>query len=326
MIKLKIHVATKDEISVGHLGNILKENKFLPYMEYGISIDFLINYINEDLHDSLEAGSFVLLAEEKNNVFGLLAGGKSEWDSKHFGIDIANIKYIFASGDYFEKRQRTKELLRYFSAVSKFKLLMSRSHTEDIPLVHAMEDNSFQLMDTLVTYYFDFKNRVSDFKEICRIEPLKDETPELKRIAKTSFSETSVATDHFHADHRLNKAKSDALYEKWVEEASKDQDSVVLVAKIDDRPVGFTTGKINYQLNRCSNKKIGSLILSAVSPEYRQAHVYTSMIQAGLRWFSDKVDIVDLGTQIGNYSVQIAWQKLGFRIARSRYTWHKWID
>ena len=169
-------------------------------------------------------------------------------------------------------------------------------------------------MDTLVTYYFDFKSKVSDFKETCKIEPLKDEMPELIKIAKTSFSETKVATDHFHADHRLDEAKSDALYEQWIEEAGKDKDGVVLVAKIDNRAVGFTTCKMNYRLNRYSNKNIGSMILSAVSPEYRQAQVYTSMIQAALRWFSDKVDIVDLGTQIGNYSVLRAWSRLGFKI------------
>ncbi|MGA3288667.1 MAG: GNAT family N-acetyltransferase [Candidatus Bathyarchaeia archaeon] len=323
---MRIHIASKDEISTDHLRNILTANKFLPYAEYGISIDCLINYIVRNIQDSLEKGSFVLVAEEKNNILGLLVGGKSEWDSKHFGIEIAIIRYLFTSGDYYERRQCAKELLASLSAISKFKLVISRSHTEDIPLVHAIEDSSFQLMDTLVTYYFDFKNKISDFKESCKIEPLKDEMPELKRIAKTSFSEASVATDHFHADHRLNEAKSDSLYEQWVEETSKDKDNVVLVAKIDNRPVGFTTGKINNQLNNYSNKKIGSLILSAVSLEYRQAHVYTSMIQTGLRWFSDKVDIVDLGTQIGNYSVQIAWQKLGFRIVSSRYTWHKWVD
>jgi ribosomal protein S18 acetylase RimI-like enzyme len=324
---LKIHIASKDEISVDHVKNILTANgNFPPYAEYGIPIDHLANYIVGDIHYSLEKGSFVLLAEENSNVLGLLAGGKSEWDSKHFEIDIANIRYLFTLGDYYEKKLLTKELLSYLSAISKLMLVITRSHTEDTPLIHALQDNSFQLMDTLVTYYFDFKNKISDFKETCRIEPLEDEMPELINIAKTSFSETKVAADHFHADHRLDEAKSDALYERWIEEACKDKDGVVLVAKIDNHAVGFTTCKINYRLNSNSNKSIGTMVLSAVSPEYRQAQVYTSMIQAGLRWFSDKVDIVDLGTQIGNYSVQRAWSRLGFRIVRSQYTWHKWID
>jgi ribosomal protein S18 acetylase RimI-like enzyme len=181
-------------------------------------------------------------------------------------------------------------------------------------------------MDTLVTYYFDFKNEISEFKETCKIEPFKNELPELRNIARASFSKAKVATDHFHADHKLNEKKSDELYEKWIENATNDKDSVVLVAKIDNRTVGFTTGKINYAMNKYSNKKIGSLILSAVDPEYRQAQVYTSLIQAFLRWFSDKVDIVDLGTHVANYSVQRAWSRLGFRIVRSQHTWHKWID
>ena len=63
--------------------NILTANKFLPYAEYGIQIDRLTNYIVGDIQDSLEKGSFALIAEENNNVLGLLAGGKSEWDSKH---------------------------------------------------------------------------------------------------------------------------------------------------------------------------------------------------------------------------------------------------
>ena len=323
---MKIHVALGDEISVEHLASILAVDKFIPNAEYGIPVNYLINYIAGDLRDSRKNGTFVLLAKENDKVLGLLACGKSEWDSKHFGVSIASIRYLFTSGDYQERRLLTKELLSHLVKTSKFRLVITKSHTEDTPLIHALEDNSFQLMDTLVTYYFDFRNKISDFKETCKIEPLKDEAPELKKIAKIGFSETRVATDHFHADHRLDEARSDALYEEWIDEASRDRDGIVLVAKIDDHPVGFTTGKINYRLNNYSNKKIGSLILSAVSPEYRQAHVYTSMIQAGLRWFSDKVDIVDLGTHVANYSVQRAWSRLGFRIVRSQHTWHKWID
>jgi hypothetical protein len=148
--------------------------------------------------------------------------------------------------------------------------------------------------------------------------------PELKTIAKTSFSETKVATDHFHADHRLDQAKSDALYEKWIEEAGKDKDSIVLVARINSNIVGFITCKIYNHLNSYLDKKIGGMILSAVSPKYRHYHVYTSMLQSSLKWFSDKVDIVELGTQIANYPVQRTWPKLGTMIVRSQNTWHRW--
>jgi RimJ/RimL family protein N-acetyltransferase len=323
---LKIHVASKEEILLNHAGDIIAANKFLPYSEYGIPIDHLVNYVIGDIQDSFGKDSFVLLAEENKRVVGILVAGKLEWDTKHFGIDVANIKYLFTSGDYYERKEHTKKLLQHFAEISKFKLTIAKSHTEDTSLIHALEDQSYQLMDTLVTYYFDYKNKISNFQETCKIEPLKNEASELIKIAKISFSGTKMATDHFHADHRLDETKSNTLYEKWIEEASNDKDSVVLVATIDNHPVGFTTGKINYKLNSYSNKKIGSMILSAVDPEYRQAQIYTSMIQAGLRWFSDKVDIVDLGTHIANYSVQRAWSKLGFRIARSQHTWHKWID
>jgi hypothetical protein len=321
---LRIRKASKDDLSINNLENIFASNQFLPYSEYGIPTALLMNYVIEDIKNSLEKGSLVLLAESKNTILGILTCGKSEWDSNHFGVEIANIRYLFTLGNYYEKRKNTKALLTHLSKISNFKLLIARSHTEDTSLIHALEDSSFRLMDTLVTHYFDFKNKVCDFEETCSIEPLKDELPELKKIAKTSFSEAKVATDHFHADHRLNESKSDALYEQWVEEASKDKDSVVLVAKIDNCTVGFITSKIHYQLNSYSNKKIGALILSAVTPEYRQAKIYTSMIHATLQWFSDKVDIAELGTQIGNYSVQRVWPKFGTKIVRSQNTWHKW--
>ncbi len=322
---MNIHVATKDELSVDVLGSFLSKNRFLPYAEYGIPLDNLVNYVIGDLRDSEEKGASVLLAEENNTVLGILSVVKSKWDSNHFGTEIANIRYLFTLGDYLEKKQHTKELLSHLSRLSGFSLLITRTHTEDTPLIHALEDSSFQLMDTLVTHYFDFKNKVVDFKETCKIELLKDEIPELKKIARTSFSEAKVATDHFHADRRLDEAKSDALYEHWIEEASKDKESIVLVAKINDHPVGFTTSGLNHRLNSYTSKKIGTLILSAVSPEYRNAQIYTSMINATLRWFSDKADIAELGTQIGNYPVQRVWPKLGTKIVRSQNTWHKWM-
>ena len=323
---MKIHLALEEEISSDYLESALATNKYIPFIEYGIARNSLTNYIVEDLRNSFGKNSLILLAEEGSNIIGLLNAGKSEWDSKHFGVNIGNIRYLVTTGNYYERKQRTEQLLFYLKKKTVFDLLITKSHTEDTSLIHGLEDQSFRLMDTLVTYFFDFKNKISDFKETCMIEPLKDDTCELKRIAKESFSETRVATDHFHADHRLDEIKSDSLYEDWIEEASKDKEGIVLVAKMDNRIVGFTTCKINYALNRHSNKKVGSLILSAVSPEYRQAQVYTSMIQAGLRWLSDKVDIADLGTHIGNYSVQRAWSRLGFRIVRSQHTWHKWFN
>jgi len=328
VVKLEIYAPQKDEISTDLIRNIFAVHNFLPYAEHKIPTESLLNYVVTDVLNSLGKGADILLAKEKDHIRGLLACERSEWDSKHFGEEIAKINYTVTLGNYYEKRQCAKELLSHLVRISNFRLLMVRVHTEDISLVHALEDCSFQLMDTLVTYSFEFgKNEMSDFNETCTIRPWKnEEIPELTKIAYKSFSETRIATDHFHADQRLDKTKSDALFEHWIKESCKDKDGMVLVAEIDHRPVGFTTCKIYRHLNSFFNKKVGAMILSAVSPEYRRREVYTSMIHSGLRWFSDKVDIVELGTQISNYSVQRAWSKLGFKITRSQYTWHRWIS
>jgi ribosomal protein S18 acetylase RimI-like enzyme len=324
---LKIQVASIEDITFDSIKRIIAANKFFPYTEYGIPIELLTKYFLQNLNNSINKDFFVILATKSDNIIGLLAGGKSDWDSKHFGVDIAKVEYILTLGDYCERKQISKQLLSCFSTISKHKLAITRTHTEDTAIIHSLEENSFKLMDTLVTYFFDFRNPITSFKEICKIEPMKEkEMAELRKISMTSFSEPRIATDHFHADSRLDKAKSDSLYEKWVEDIGKSEFSKVLVAKIRNCPVGFSAGKINYQLNDHANKKIASIILSAVSPEYRQAHIYTSIIQAFLRFFLDKVDIVDIGTHVANYPVQRAWSRLGFKIVRSQHTWHKWID
>jgi ribosomal protein S18 acetylase RimI-like enzyme len=301
--------------------------KFLPYAEYKIPIEHLLDYIVHDVLNSFDKGAHILLAKEKNRVLGFLVCKRSEWDSRYFGKEISKIKYIATLGNHHQKRRCGKELLSHLVKISNSKILMVRVHTEDVPIIHALDDCSFQLMDTLVTYSFKFdKNEMNAFKETCKIVQCKNEaTPELSKIARKSFSEAKVATDHFHADDRLDKTKSDTLSEHWIEEACKDKDCMVLVAEIDDHAVGFTSCKIYRHLDNFFNRKIGAMILSAVSPEYRRRGVYTSMIHAGLRWFSSKVDIVELGTQIGNYPVQRAWSQLGFKITRSQYTLHKWI-
>lgn len=324
---MSIREASLSDISIENLGEILAANNYIQYSEYDIRFNQLGTYIAEEIKNSLKQGQLVLLAEDNNKKKGLIAGGNSDWDSKHFGVSIAKIHHLYTSGDYYQKRCYTRQLLSYFEKKTMCKLLMTKSHSENTPCIHALEDKKFQLMDTLVTYYFDYtNNKIRDFNETCRIEPLNGEITRLKEIAKTSFSIAKVAVDHFHADHRLETTKSDVLYENWIENACKDKDTVVLVAKIGDQTVGFTAGKINRELEKYSDKKVASLILSAVAPEYRKAQVYTSIIQAFLRYYADKVDIVDIGTHVANYPVQRAWAKLGLKIVRSQHTWHKWLE
>lgn len=305
--------------------------EFLPYQEYEIKHECLVNFVADEVQRIFsEKGGVVLVAEQQQKVVGLISCEKLDWDTNHFGIQMAKIRYLMAEGEYSEAFEVKSALLFHLlgeCSPRRIQHLSIRIHTEDVSSLHALENEGFRLMDTVVIYSIDFRrNPIKQLKNECYVREFKQSDLDgLADIAIESFQKGRVAIDKFHADPFLSCEKSDELYVKWIVNSCKGLADIVFVAEIDEIPVGYITCKVYGELNEKLGTRFGTMGISGVSPSYRRRGAYTSMFNTGLRWLADRVDIVEVGTQIGNYAVQKVWSRLGFKLIRSQYTLHRSI-
>lgn len=197
--------------------------------------------------------------------------------------------------------------------------LTAKINTNELEICNKLLQNEFKLVDTLVSYQYDFKKTPLlkyQYNQDVIIKPVEScDIAELSRIAHDSFF-----NDRFHNDPSLKNELCDLYYEKWIYNSCHGFADLVLVGKDKDNNIlGFGTGKK-------VNDKESALVLNAVTEYARGKGVYTAMIWEAMRYFEDKSRYLTLGTQINNYAVQKAWSKLGFKIFESKYVLQKNVN
>ena len=300
---------------------------YLPFSGYAVSRDLIANYVVDKISDVFSHGGLVFLSREQKEIIGFIASENLEWDSRHFGFEIGKINYLLASGDYLKSFNTKQKLISHLlkEAYPRLTLHFSvRISKEDLSSIHALEHESFRLMDVLVTYSLELKKqkKVDELASHSIRRYMQTDLPKLIEISLESFRDVRVATDRFHADPVLSKKKSDEVYVKWLTDSIQDPSSEILVAEKDGNITGFDLCSVNKSIANKTGLRLGTIALIAVQPSERNKDVATSLLNASLHWFRDKADIVETGGQVSNYAIQRVWQKTGFRIMRAQCTFH----
>jgi hypothetical protein len=281
---------------------------------------FLFNQISVSLNNE---GNWVLVAEYRKKIVGLLILNLLPWDTKHFGVKMAKIGYLMANGDYAQNICiKNKLLFNLFKLCKKEKIIhiSYRIDISDISSIHAVEKNGFRLIDTLVTYAFNrHKHRIPDIKELFKIREFKkQDLLMLVKIAKKAFSK-----DRFHLDHHFSHKKANDLYGEWIRNCCKrEYTNRVFVAEVKESVVGFLTFRLDRELQRFMNYKICGHGLSAVLPGIKG--VYPCLVKTAIREIGLNYDCLEFDTQLNNYEVIKVWRRFGFDFIRAKYTFHKW--
>jgi len=235
----------------------------------------------------------------------------SEIDSQRFGVRVARAHIV---------PENLSRVLRS-CAEEKIDLLMARCATGDLATVQDMEAQGFRLMDTLLFYRFDLAKRAipqdrGEF-QVRGLQP--GEQNQVRGIAAAAFK---GYMGHYHADGRLDRRLCDEGYASWADNScvSKSAADEVLVAKHDDKVVGFGTLRVN------SPQEVEGL-LYAVAPEWQGRSVGPSLMIHSLRWCcSQGAQRMIISTQVTNVSMQRVWCRVGFEPSHSYYTFHKWFS
>lgn len=199
-------------------------------------------------------------------------------------------------------------------------LLIARCSVEELDAVHAMGRVGFDMMDTLVYFVFYLDGAVTSASN-APLLPIRAALPDEEHlIIDLAYRCFHDYMGHYHSDPRLNRRDCDLAYADWAKRLYQERSAVsdVLVATHEDTPVGFLTLRLNTPAE-------GEIVLNAVDPSTRNRGVYTSLVQAGIRWCSDMgASRLLVSTQITNIPVQRIWSRLGFVPHSASYTFHKW--
>ncbi|HOS46624.1 MAG TPA: GNAT family N-acetyltransferase [Paludibacter sp.] len=236
----------------------------------------------------------------------------SDIDEKRFGVRTAWAKDV--TSDSLPR-------ILSFSKEHKVNFLIARCNTSEIRAAQAMENNGFQIMDTLLYYVFNLniKDNLPVDKNNVMIRLFQPN--DLEDIKKTAAESFNGYFGHYHEDEKLNKDDCDAVYVDWVYNAcfSRDESNDVCVAAVDGNIVGFG-------LMRLNSSDEGEWVLGGIHPDYQGRGIYRSMILFILKWCKSKgANRMVISTQIDNLGVRKVWARLGFEPTHSYYTFHKWF-
>lgn len=236
----------------------------------------------------------------------------SELDSKHFGVITAKSNLVNA---------HNFQSVVDFCLVNQVNLLIARCSATDMVTVHTMEENGFQLMDTLIYFKINLINySYLTHRSPANIRPVQpDDISQIIHIAKSAFTDYY---GHYHSDPRLDRHKATEVYSSWTERCCTEPGvaDCVLVAELDGIILGFRAIRMNSALQ-------GEFILAGVKPEARNQGLYRAFVIEGLNYCKKKgaVEVLN-STHLLNSAVQKTCIQTGFKYYQSYYTFHNWFD
>jgi len=239
-----------------------------------------------------------------------------EWDSEQFGIPVARLEQLDASGSYAEAGAEKQELLATVllqCREASIRHLSARIDTGDLSTIHALEKAGFELIDGIQTFVLSLKRNHGSPPPGTRLfEP--GDLPQVLEIGRTAF-----IFDRFHADPALSPAVADQVNESWTRNCCLGiAADAVVVAEEEGRVTSFVTCRANCEAGR------GIVVLVATAEWARGRGAARRASLAALNWFSEQgLDTVEVGTQLRNIPAARLYESLGFRLSRTSYTFRK---
>lgn len=319
----KITTLKSSDIKV--LESILLKYKYKPYQQYfsKSNVKELNIYFFEKIKNILSnKRNENLFAINNDKTTGILSWAEALWDSQQLGIKMARINRIIC-----QNSSVTRKLLD--SVVKKCRLknikyLFYRLNADDLSTLSILKEAGFQVQDVIVKLCFDVRSLrgVSGKNNFILIRSAKSkDLPLLRKIARTSF-----IYDRFHSDSKLSKKRSDELHAAWISNSFRGLADIVLVAELNKKVVGFITCKVDKLSKRKLPLSFGVIDLVAVGKNVQGRGIGQVLVSGALDWFRDKVDIVEVGTQVTNYTALHLYQKVGFKIILASFSLRKWFS
>ncbi len=230
---------------------------------------------------------------------------KLEWDSNHFGINIANLDSNIL--DLNDIDYVIKE-----AAQQGIKCIYCLVDPNNLDLIHCLSDYNFRFIDIRVL----FKLKILSID--INLE-LKLEFASSRDLATISYWVGSFHHDsRFFKDKNFDLLKVQKMYSIWTNNFINSDTGAILVYKENSVLLGYIIVSIGF-----NNK--GKIELIGVSENYRGKGIGEKLINLSVKWFIDKkVEEISVVTQGSNISAMRLYSKTKFLPSEVNNWYHYW--
>ena len=229
-----------------------------------------------------------------------------EWDSEFFSRRIARAN---------RRRLDPAALgaLLDWCAANRIECLFFLADSDDAQTARLAEANQFLLAAVRMTFERKVGEPfVSPADAVVR-SAREEDLGALRAIAKTGHRDT-----RFYFDQHFDRTKCDLLYEAWIENSFRGFAQDVLVAEIDQKPVGYITIHL-----RGDEAHIG---LVGVAEGHQGVGLGSILVRHFLSWAARKgAERATVVTQGRNTRAQRLYQRNGFVTASFQLWYHRWF-
>jgi len=290
-----------------------------------LPIDSSQRYIADQITEYCTNGSNVCWVIEKDSLIqGLLGTRKSVWDTEIFGFNVGVLDYLISRNiDYKNELIVKNHLLEQcarWCQQENISFITARADTLDLSTIHALEQHSFQYIETTVINSYNVHNKSNLPNSDYRVRPIcSNEIDKIVSLTKGAFP-----LHRFSADPLFSKLNADRVYEKWVSSCYKKDNCHIAVMDVDNNPAGFFLYSLK-NLTEYFGLRFAMWQLAALSPRFRGKGLGHQLFLSTMGFLSDKADIIDSGLTMRNIVSLNLHNKLGFKTISSVVTFHKWV-
>jgi len=234
--------------------------------------------------------------------FSLLA-----WDTDFFGCRIARVdEKAFGPGSASDILARARD-----GAIDCLYLLVEADNSE---AVRTAEKAGFQLVDVRVT-----RERGAPDAKARALPPEIGLYQEGDIEALCAIARESHGDSRFYHDSSFSRSRCDDLYETWIRNACSGAAAAVVVARSEQRAVGYVT---------CEHPKpaLGNLGLVAVAADQAGRGYGARMVEGALGWLAGEgCERIQVVTQARNIPASRLYESKGFKTISVENSYHLWL-
>jgi ribosomal protein S18 acetylase RimI-like enzyme len=327
-------IARLDLAAIDDVRNVLPRFKHRPlaHLSYLKRDQVEAYWLDEIARDLAEDSSISFVSRTSERINGLVLYSDSPWDTKVVGRRVAVIKHL-AAADSARDPDVLEDLLDEvigYAANRGAECLTCRVQSLDFAAIHALERQGFLLMDTLLDFLIDFSH--SPFESITPPKCLDglrirlaqpEDLPEVLALNEKAFAKYF---GRYHSDPKLPPGTGVKVYDEWVRSSFGGWADWILLAEVDDRITGYVMWKKASALEVKHSFDIAHCNLIGIHPDFSGRGIYTALAFEGTRMAQSFAKHLHLPTHVSNYPVHRAMQKLGWKIAGVRHSFHKWLQ
>jgi ribosomal protein S18 acetylase RimI-like enzyme len=265
----------------------------------------LMDFERKELLNQL---SNCLIAKDSGKIVGVINFEKRQFDTDILGVSSGAITLFYCLNG---QKELLNEAINWFKS-EEVKFVTIRIDSNNTELVKECRTVGLNPIEVLYTFKKDFRERgpIPEPRVLVR-SFRKEDVQQIENIAEYAFN-----NDRYNQDSNLSPEKCRMQKKMWVRNCCNGRALDVLVAEVNGEVAGFVT---------CSVKNsIGTIELIAIAEKYRGRGIGVDLLYSAQKWFSDKCEVLFVGTETINVPAVKMYLKAGFKIESALTTLHGW--